>query len=234
MSILQHLIPAQGGPRECGPGRQEGHIYAECGFAPGGMPIEHFLIDCPQPVNPAHLGLSTQGVTLIERQGVWHIVDFVGESHYPFPSDFIEEARAIGISRKLPRTTAFSKLGPHSTIILIHPKAALTNALQVSSYTTRWDCPCGKGHAPTEPCACWHWYAPKPTIPGTLKRQLKRTTYEVNPLLSGAPALQFTPGYFLRVPLSNLSVIRNRDGRVNPHSRNLANQARVPVFDADS
>lgn len=234
MTTLFDLTPAQGGPRECGPGRQEGHIYAECGFGPNGSPIEHFLIDHPIPVNPAQLGISTQGVTLIERQGVWHIVDFVGESHYPYPQDFIEEARAIGVSRKLPRTSDFAKLTPESTLILIHPKARLKNALEAASSATGWRCPCGHSHPATDPCAGWHVYAPTPTLPGTLKRQLKRTTYEVKPLRLDAPELTFTPAYFMRVPISNLSVIRNKNGSVNPQSRGLANKSRLPVLDADS
>jgi len=161
-------------------------------------------------------------------------VDFVGESHYPWPSDFIEEARAIGVSRKLPRTTEFFKLTEGSTLILIHPKARIQNHLQAASYTPRWTCPCQKGHAPTEPCAGWHWAAPDPTLPGTLKRQLGRTVYEVRALLPDAPELKFSTGYFMQVPLSNLSVIRNRDGSDNTQSRGLANKARVPVLDADS
>jgi len=234
MTTLLDLIPALGGPRECGPGRQAGHIYAECGFGPNGAPIESFLIDHPTGVNPEQLGLSSQGITLIERAGVWHIVDIVGETHYPYAADFIEEARAIGISRKLPRTSEFSKLTADSTLILIHPKARLKDPQAAASHTIGFHCPCGKGHPATDPCAAWHWFAPPATVQGTLKRRLKRTTYEVKPLFTGAPDLKFTPAYFMRVPISNLSVIRDRDGRVNPQSRAQANKARLPIIDADS
>lgn len=234
MTTLLDLIPARGGPRECGPGRQEGHIYAECGLSPHGVPLERFLIDLPIPVDPRHLSLSSQGVTFVERQGTWHVVDVIGESHYTYPSDFIEEARAIGVSRKLPRTGKFSRLTRGSTLILIHPWGRVTNSLQLASFTPGFACPCGHGHSATDPCAGYHWSAAEANVPGTLKRRLKRTTYEVRPLSSGAPALEFTSAYILRVPISNLSVIRNRDGSVNRQSRAMANQARLPIIDADA
>lgn len=234
MNALSTLVPAKGGPRECGPGRQQGHIYAECGFGAGGATIEHFLIDHPVAVNPAHLGLSTQGVTLLERQGTWHIVDLVGASHYPYPADFIEEARAIGISRKIPRTADFAKLGPGSTLILIHAKGRVTNAAAAAAHALHWACPCGKGHPASDPCAAWHWYAPDVNLPGTLKRKLKRATYEVKPLYGEPPLLDFTPAYFLQVPISNLSVIRNQDGTVDPLSRDIAGRARLPILHADT
>lgn len=234
MTTLLDLIPARGGPRECGPGRQEGHIYAECGFSPHGVPIEHFLIDLPIPVNPGQLGLSSQGVTFIERQGTWHVVDVIGESHYPCAADFVEEAKALGVSRKIPRTGDFGRLTRESTLILIHPRGRVTNSLPLASFTSGFFCPCGHGHSAHEPCAGYHWYAAEANVPGTVKRRLKRTSYEVRPLLSGAPALEFTPAYILRVPISNLSVIRNRDGSVNRQSRAVADKARLPVIDADA
>ncbi len=33
--------------------------------------------------DPARLGLASVGVTLIERDGVTHVIDIVGREHYP-------------------------------------------------------------------------------------------------------------------------------------------------------
>lgn len=228
------ITPAQGGPRECGAGRQEGHIYAECGFNAGGAPIEQFLLDHPIPVNTTQLGLSTQGVTLIERQGTYHIVDIVGESHYKYVADFIEEARAIGISRKIQRTAEFSKLTARSTLILIHKGAYALNAAALGPHAPGFRCPCGKAHMPTEACAGYHWYAAEANVSGSNKRRITRTTYQVAQLGLGAPDMELVSAYFMQVPISNLAVIRRKDGSIDQQSRNQANRSSLPVIDADS
>jgi hypothetical protein len=94
--------------RGCGT-RVKGGIYAECKLSPFGMPIEHFLIDPPNPI-PDDLGLTPVGVKLFERDGVFHILDWVGSAHYKNVADFIEETRNFGASRRLSKSTDFSKL----------------------------------------------------------------------------------------------------------------------------
>ena len=227
------VTPALGGPRECGPGQQAGHIYAECGFSPDGTPIEHFLLDYPVPVNPKQLGLSTQGVTLIERQGIWHVVDIIGREHYPCAADFIEEARVLGVSRKIPRTTDFSKLGPRSTLILIHPEGYVKNTAGLALHTNPTRCPCGKDHTPEQPCAGWHWHVAPANLSGLPRRKLKRTTYTVHPIHTGAPEIKFSAAYIMQVPISNLTVIRNKTGTVNQQSRDLAGKSSLPITLAD-
>jgi len=226
------ITPAAGGARQCGPGRQEGHIYAECGFSSQGAPIERFLIDHPQAVNPAQLGLNAQGVSLIERTGVWHIVDLIGAMHYPHPADFIEEARAIGISRKIPRTADFNKLTAQSTLILIHPTGKVTNAAALAGHTQQFSCPCSKPHCAAEPCAGYHWWTAPADVGQT--RHLKRTKYTVHALDVLAPTPTFTAAYIMAVPISNLSVIRNKSGQVNQDSLGRAQQSHLPVLTPDS
>ena len=228
------LTPAQGGMRQCGPGRQEGHIYAECGFSDQGAAIERFLLDFPQAVNPAQLGLSAQGVSFIERQGIWHVVDLIGAVHYPHAADFIEEARAIGISRKIPRTSDFGKLGPGSSLILIHPRGKVTNADALAPFAPGFGCPCGKGHPAAQPCAGYHWWTAPGDVPGGQVRTLKRTAYRVNALRSLCPEPTFTAAYIMAVPISNLSVIKNGGGGVNQTSLGRAQQSGLPVMVADS
>lgn len=118
-------------PRGCGKARAEGGIYIECGSPEGTRPLSDFLCD---PVIPADsmikaLGLSPVGTKIVEdeKTGRTYVYDWVGESHYPNAADFIEEAQALGISRRISKTSDFSKLGPNSFLVLIHPKAFIAN-----------------------------------------------------------------------------------------------------------
>lgn len=117
-------------PRGCGPARDEGGIYAEVGLSPVGLPLSFFLVDPPIPVSCAALGLTPVGVTLIEREGVTHVLDWVGSTHYPNVADFVEETLLFGLSRRLPQTLDFARLGPLSRIILVHGRAHIDNAWQ--------------------------------------------------------------------------------------------------------
>lgn len=113
--------------RECG-NRIEGGLYCELTQGRGGAPIEEFLIDLPYPVDVRTLGIGAQGVTVIERDGVWNIWDRVGKASYPRVDMFIEEARRYGVSRRIPKNTAnLDKVDPdRSRYILIHEYAGIS------------------------------------------------------------------------------------------------------------
>jgi hypothetical protein len=68
------------------------------------------------------------GVTQVEREGVWHLLDWVGAMHYPNVADFIEEARRFGISRRVSSALDFHKLTTDSRLILIHPRGWIRDA----------------------------------------------------------------------------------------------------------
>ena len=116
---LEALVPPQG--RGCG-SRKSGAIYAEVGVGPNGMPVEHFLVDPPIKIDKAEYGLSDVGVKLVEREGVYHIFDIIGEAFYQV-ADYVEETRRFGASRRLPSTLDFSKLTADSRLILLHKRA---------------------------------------------------------------------------------------------------------------
>ncbi len=120
--------------RGCAP-RKSGGVYFECGFSPSGQPVEHFLCDPPVLVDDWHL--SPVGVQLIERNGVTHIVDWVGSMHYPNVADFIEEVRRFGLSRRLSSKLDFSRITPQTRILLVHQRAYVDN---FEEYQT-WSCP---------------------------------------------------------------------------------------------
>lgn len=129
-------------PRGCG-FRKPGGIYLVCGTSPLGEPIENFLIDPPIKLSPAEIqaiGLSPVGVSLIEQDGVTHVLDWVGSEHYPNVADFVEEARRQGVSRRAASTVDFSRLGPESRLMLVHQKAWIRNFRDYYERTD-WACP---------------------------------------------------------------------------------------------
>lgn len=114
--------------RGCGK-RKPGGFYLECGMGPNGLPLEHFLVDPPQPL-PENLGND-----IVNKPKLWqdpatkinHALIWVGAQHYPYVGDFIEEVRKFGASRRIPSTFPFAELGPHSRMIFVHPKARNKN-----------------------------------------------------------------------------------------------------------
>ena len=112
----------QGVSRGCGT-RTSGGVYLECGTGYGGRPLEFFLADPPIP-----LTCDTKlGVQLIERDGVVHVLDWIGEQHYPNCADFLEEGRRLGFSRRISKTLDLSRLSAESRILIVHAKGLVVN-----------------------------------------------------------------------------------------------------------
>jgi hypothetical protein len=118
-SIMNNATPVA---RGCG-SRERGGVYAEVGFSENGSPLEDFLLDPPELLDVAKLGISPRGTTLIPHGKLFHLVDWVGSKFYPNVADYLEEARRFGISRRLAKNLDFSKLTPGSRIILLHSRA---------------------------------------------------------------------------------------------------------------
>ena len=132
-------LVTSGARRGCGY-RQPGGAYFAVPLGPGGRPIEEFLIDPPVVIDdPARLGLASVGVTLIERDGVTHVIDIVGREHYPTVASFIDEARRLGISRRAPRTIDFGRISRASRLLLAHAHADIANAAE---FPCEEGCPC--------------------------------------------------------------------------------------------
>lgn len=144
--------------RGCGT-RAKGGIYLECGTGGGiGLPMWSLIQDPVLPVDPDELGLQSLGVKFFEMEGVWHILDMIGEKHYPNSADFLEEMVRLGLSRRIARTEDFSLLTPESRIFLVHPKAYDPNLQDMRTVPpmsggTLWPCPTGK-HDPAEQSEC--------------------------------------------------------------------------------
>lgn len=166
MSTFYKAIPVQ---RGCGT-RQESGIYLECGVGPFGLPLESYLMDPPILIPPG-LPVPAQGMGLIHgANGIWHLVDRIGLSHYPSSADFIEEVRRFGLSRRIQKNLkatvdgqvvcGFSLLTKDSRIFSIHDKGHVTIPAATPKYPFGgWKidvkCPSGKHPDPTQhPCVC--------------------------------------------------------------------------------
>jgi hypothetical protein len=116
-------------------------VYIERPISDRGVPFDHFLICEPQLVDAEAMRLAPRGVTLVERGGVTHVIDWIGSAHYPNVADFIAEARHLGISRRVARTIDFGKLSCDSRLLLVHSRASIANAsgLRAVLYRERED-----------------------------------------------------------------------------------------------
>jgi len=134
------------GARGCGL-RIKGAVYLETKLSPFGQPIENFLIDSPQVIDPSALGMRPRGMTPLLREDATHLLDWVGADGYPNVVDFIEEARRKGISRRV-LPSLLGDLTPDSRLLLVHPRAHVHNAVDF------WKALHAAGRAgyPTVPC----------------------------------------------------------------------------------
>lgn len=191
------------GRRFCGTGRIQGGVYVESNTA--GCDLTPYLIDSPDEIDPQQFGFSSQGMTRFqEEDGSVHFIDRVGMSHYPSVQDFLLEASRMGLSRRIPRGSDFRGLDERSTLILMHNRAAITNAPDYSGLPLR--CPT-KQHRAGESCLDLHRFVSPDGEhergDGALRYSLEKSPTRVNP--------QYAPAFFLRVPITAITVVRGGD-----------------------
>ena len=118
-------------PRGCGD-REPGGIYAECGLSSKGRPLEEFLLDPPLPIPPGldlvnkpqtWQRLLPTGEPALDGEGlpIFDLLIWVGQEHYPYCPDFLEEVKQYGASRRLNPNLDLSLLSRSSRMILAHP-----------------------------------------------------------------------------------------------------------------
>ncbi len=115
-------------PTERACGQRSTGCYIEVGLSEHGLPVEWFILDpSVSPVvfgfseNPARELANKKSQLYLDTNGIYHVIDWVG-GDYTYVSDFIEEGRAMGFSRKLPPNFPFEKLTAGvSTMLCIHP-----------------------------------------------------------------------------------------------------------------
>lgn len=209
MHDISAPLVTSGARRGCGY-RQPGGAYFAVPLGPGGRPIEGFLVDPPVVIDdPASLGLASVGVTLIERDGVTHVLDIVGREHYPTVAAFIDEARRLGISRRAPRTLDFARITRASRLLLVHAHADIANAAE---FPCEERCPC---HVPVhlapafgDMCARLWWQEP-------------------------LEAVRHRLALFASFPIPQIEVVRDEAGGSHVSTAELAARGGVPVVEVE-
>lgn len=109
--------------RGCG-SRQQGGVYLCVESSFFGFSIEHFLVDPPTPWEGGQLRAP---MLVVGQDDVKHVVLGVGKEFYPYVPDFVEEARVLGVSKRIPYNFDWSQLTPgRSKLLLAHSRAIPT------------------------------------------------------------------------------------------------------------
>jgi len=199
--------------RGCGI-REEGSLYFVCETSPLGRPIEDFLVDPPIPWKGPRLRAP-----MLQHDGARfnHVLIGVGARYYPFIPDFIEEAKIMGVSKRIPTGFDLSKLTPgRSKMALIHPRA-----IPVFEYTLHFYPPCPKGIRRAHGCIGKLWplsalnayRTHEVSMSGTMAA-IKTPSVRYQVRIPKEPKHPFDglylPGLFLSVPITRIDYINSR------------------------
>lgn len=114
--------------------------------SPFGKPIEYFLLD---PCKPVDLKPFRTPI-IIEGDKCNDILVYIGKQFYPFVSDYIEEAKLLGISRRIPRDFPIERLTPYeSRMFFVHERA-----IPLFKYAVQQECPRKLKHKKTVEDSC--------------------------------------------------------------------------------
>ncbi len=174
-----------------------------------GKPLEEFLIDPPVP----YIMDPFRAPQFIERNGINHLLLWVGAEHYPFVSDFIEEIKQFGCSKRIPRDFPIEKLQRESMMLIVHPKAIIKNH---NEFPATEYCPVDKPlHYKNEEYCLGQTYHFAIPNEGDNFRIIGDTRYKVTPLeISFQP--EYLAGSFLTLPITNIDYVMTEDKRVDP------------------
>lgn len=241
--------------RGCGDTREEGALYLEVGLSAFGKPFDSFLLDPVVPLHPDDLlAIPRLGVTLIEgADGIVHVIDWIGETHYPFATDFLEEGRRKGFSRKISKLVEVNRLTPgKSMIYFLHARGYLENyrlfaAAEYEGEPNR-NCRWYRRESPfcqtvTDGHCRRHLYAAVPVSGGSknevdgpytqLWRHFVDFDYQIYPPKVEIPPV-WKPAYVARFPITNLAVVKARDESHIDTLASARNRSRYEVKEVDA
>lgn len=196
--------------RGCG-FRIPGGLYVCSGLDPDGSPIDEFLIDPPLPYN----GERFRAPFVFQRGGRQHLMMWVGAEYYPYCSDFVEEVRRFGVSKRIATNFPIERLTKESLLFLVHPRARCEDhgLLPPVEY-------CPKGNAEhisvNEPYCLGHSYTVADPNAGGTTRTIGDTSYTVYPHSMCKVNYEHSAGIFMRVPITHFDHIVTIDGKANP------------------
>lgn len=226
--------------RLCGT-RVPAGVYATTPSSARGVPVESFLLDPPRyqveiagepapvPIIEA-FGVTPIGVSLWkDRAGTYHLLDWVGSKSYPNVADWIEEVRAMGVSRRVPITLDFELLSEKSKILMFHSRGHIENAAdylldEASEELSGFDnCPkkreAHEKGAGLGMCVRLYWqdvWGGESITNGwadrLVRRELPCNDYEaLAPPEDVEP--RYAPAMFAAFPIAGLEVVKSDDGR---------------------
>ncbi len=207
--------------RGCGT-RKPGGLYSCTKLGPHRLPIEYFIIDPPIP----YRGERFRAPQMIEKNGVPHLLLWVGETYYESPADFIEEIRAFGASKRIPVKFPIEKLTEASMMFFVHPEAIIENwaALPPPEYCPKGD----PEHLGNKEYCIGHTYQVLDDQPSTKK--VGDTEYVVYPCAI-PKELQYKPEIFLRLPITNFEYVVGKDRQtVDPAVAKKIGHTQVPIM----
>lgn len=185
--------------RGCGT-RKAGGLYLCSGMSPDGMPVEHFLIDPVVPLDTKPF----RAPQIVEKDGVNRVLVWIGKEFYASVPAYIEEARHMGISRRIPRNFPIEKLSCGSVMMMVHSCALVAESGHYGSYlgicegnVIDWYCPKGKAlhrrpgkvDSDTEQCIGMLW---------PLSKEFVDMRYEP----------QYATGIFAAFPITNIDYVQ--------------------------
>ena len=206
--------------RGCGR-RKAGGVYICTKLSRDGAPLEEFIIDPPR----LYTGEKFRVPIIFETDGKNHLLFWVGKEFYPFPSDFIEEVRRFGASKRVPVEFPIEKLSAGSLMFFVHPRAMIQNH-QVLPPPPR--CPKNfPDHLSNETYCLGHSYQAAPAnYEG--KRKIGDTVYTVTTITMEVP-LEFSPGIFLRLPITDIDHVLYKDGKADPRVTQRESDVKIPL-----
>ncbi|HEU5374132.1 MAG TPA: hypothetical protein VFV38_01715 [Ktedonobacteraceae bacterium] len=251
---LYRAIPEE---RGCGD-REAGGLYVESGVGPWGVPFEAFLLDPPRPLPPGldlvnkprimprewltgNLEVDTFGRT------IYDLCIHIGATFYPWGPDFLQEARRLGVSRRLPATLDLKLLNRASRMWLAHAKAIPLNWQELSppdrckkvlerhalAWYTAHQVDYRRDLDRIGPCIFKLWdLIPSDqaeTITGQpgerplCMRRIGSTLYPYRPTEESVSG--WAEAFLLAIPLTGFSLIQDADGNVNEQAKEKCQKA---------
>jgi hypothetical protein len=238
--------------RGCGDTREAGGLYLEVGLSAIGRPFESFVLDPVVPLHPDDLlGIPRVGITLVAGpDGITHAIDWVGESFYPFATDFLEEGRRKGFSRKIPPQVELERFEPgKSRVYFLHARGSLHNwrAYQKATDNQDPEAHCRQAiysrlagdaaehehlsEAPRTHCVRHLWFAAGAW--GQTSRHFVDFEYPVGYAGKLLPVPLWTPAYVGCFPITNFTVVKDRDDAHLPRLADVRRRSRLPVLESD-